>query len=252
MKLATLGYLLCAGQFAMAQGKLTPQSVDVLPSDVVSTAGEATLFVDWKPKEGRLSWADGTFTCYVINRSIRPIELNTSVGRLGLFYLEAKTGNATWERAQQHAFQTCGTGGDTLTLAPGHWVTFDHPIYNQPPGARKLPVRLRSYNDRFEVSSNAGHAMIHPGAVAWAKNDSLAISRASIERLTKVIYGRDPANRSAKGWRPREVAVRSLTRSDLDLEKSTAFLKLLSSGAIPDLQELATKVLNENHEDKDQ
>lgn len=219
----------------------TAQQLDQLPKHLVTTKDQVTIFWDWdgKPNTRPL--------IYFVNRTEKPYPLATFNGELSeLLYLEAETAPGKWERAQLYFWEQCGTGWARFELPPGEFVTQPRgiPYAKENDGGLKCQVRLRSYREGFENSSNSHAGVIDPKIIAESKNDSLAVEHADLERLKEIIYGRDPVcqmqNTSRFGLsNPRSNAFAALLHTRHDRKQIISLLQELSKEESPELDAYA-------------
>lgn len=133
----------------------------------------------------------------MINDTAKPVRMVNAYGKIRLYW-EAETKPMNWERFQPQHWDQCGTGIHNFELPAGHWIVQeqDHPrVERHSEEDLQYDVRLRSYYDGFDVTSDAKKAFVYPKMIEYSHCDVLALRQAPLERLAEIVRGRDLANR---------------------------------------------------------
>jgi hypothetical protein len=244
MKILGLIIVLLVAKIASAEPKPENKPIDQLPAQVESTAGLASIFIDIAKDP------QAHATVYLINRGNKTVELVNDNGHLRLYW-EAETKPQQWERASVQHWDQCGTGIGVHQIPPGQWTKQSAQILDKTaavPEAIEYNMRLCCYSASFQVSSNTVRGYAVPRLIDEAKNDLLAISMASFERLANILRGQDPVsqqkNQALTGMGDIRYSALWALQQHQDRQQVVKLLQSLSAES-PELRELVTPTLQE-------
>jgi hypothetical protein len=150
-----------------------------LPKHVVATAGKLSVFADFKDIR------DKFMVVYLVNGTDKPIHLPAQDGDIYL-KMEVKDAKGKWQRAQAHAYSTCGNSYISITVPAKSYV---RTLGSYPNQGKQRAIRYKLYNRYqtaffsankkskagIDVISNVGQGGVPKDAIERAKYDSMAI-----------------------------------------------------------------------------
>lgn len=151
-----------------------PRPVSALPDFVTASPGEATLFADF------VGAREEGIAVYLVNRTGRPLELPAEDGDLYL-KLETASSEGAWQRAQGHAFSTCGNSYQTVALEQETYVRF---LGWWPREGTRRRVRYRLHND-LGLVSNVGWGVVAGDQLLACRYDAFAVGAAEEAELER-------------------------------------------------------------------
>ena len=216
-------------------GKIRP--LDRLPEHVTAPAGKLTLFADYKNKTDQ-----HRVPVYLVNRTDKPITVEAQDGDIYM-KLQYESAPGHWQRAETHVFSTCGNSymPKPPVTPESYFVTAGW----MPTIGKPETVRYSLYNQKFELSSNAGPGIVNRNAVERATLDEMALRAGDFEFLSKVATGK--LNKSSYNERerydPRSRAILLLRYRWKEKQQAVAVLEAIVKDADQKYADVAAKTL---------
>lgn len=186
-----------------------------LPAQISHEWGCVSLVADYHAKE-----PDGSIPVYLINGTLNSMNLSSQDGDVCL-KLEMMNGDASWCRAQSHAFSWCGNSYSNQSLRPGHFRKING---YQPEEGDKHRIRYTLYHQGIRISSNMGTGLANEEDVDLASRDALAVMEGDFDFVTKVALGEMQLVNEMDDQDLQDTAIRTLSTKRFDSAKSRQVL----------------------------